>query len=191
VQYVLFENVPHITDATSHVFQAKILSTGRLAAPNPPCVEAFFQHNVVIGKSGWWHTKYFPGQALWLSPWVAMGVMWLAMPLAWTLCLAALHSVARRYVPAREAGLAIGLMAFSPLGLLVSASFMSHTTFLLLMAGGCALLIACMERPDGATRRLSLLAAGILVGLAAITRPQDAAPFGAVLVFALVMAPVG
>ncbi|HMO04532.1 MAG TPA: hypothetical protein PKC67_08725 [Kiritimatiellia bacterium] len=189
VQAVLFENVPHITDATSHLFQARILGSGRLAVPNPPCVEAFFQHNVVIGKSGWWHTKYFPGQALWLSPWVALGLTWLAMPLAWTLCLRALHAVARCFVPAREAGLAISLLAFSPLGLLVSASFMSHTTFLLFMAGGCALLLASMDRPEKAPRRLGLIAAGTLVGLAAITRPQDLVPFGVVLVFAAVVAP--
>ena len=57
VQSGLFGNVPHITDATSHWFQARIFATGRLAAPAPPCAAAFFQHNVVVGLQGLWHTK--------------------------------------------------------------------------------------------------------------------------------------
>ncbi len=177
VQWGFFDNIPHITDATSHVFQAKILASGRLTAENPPCPDAFFQHNVVIGRSGLWHTKYFPGQALWLTPGVALGAAWLMMPLGWGLATWAFGSLARRFCGESTGWLAAMLFATSPLGLLASASFMSHSTFLMFALVGFASWTKALDaREKGRGSTVLLLGSGISLGFAAITRPQDVLP---------------
>lgn len=178
VQSGLFGNIPHITDATSHWFQARIFATGRLAAPAPPCAAAFFQHNVVVGLQGLWHTKYFPGQALWLI-WPLRLVM---MPLAFALFLAAAHRIVARHLDRPTAHVAAALLAASPLLLLLAGSFMSHLTLLTWMAGCWAFgLRAVDEESPGAAFGFAA-AAGFCGGMGVLTRAHDAALAGIVLV---------
>lgn len=167
VQGLLFDHIPHITDATSHWFQARIFAAGRLAAPAPPCPQAFFQHNVVIGFQDLWHTKYYPGQALWLF----WPLRLIAMPLGFALFLMAANRIARHYFDPPTALVATALMAASPLLLLLSASFMSHMTLLMWMAWAWAFaLVATGPRRTS----LSAVGAGFCVGMGLLTRPQDA-----------------
>jgi len=178
LEFALFQAIPHITDGASHLFQAKILALGRWSAPVPPCPESFFVDNLILGTDGQWHTKYFPGQALWLLAGVAIGAPWLCMPLATALSAIALSFVAERVfgrVPGRATGL---LFAWSPLTLLLGASYMSHSTFLCFAFGGAALLFLGSRRPlhDG-RRRWAAAGAGLCFGMAAITRPQDFVAF--------------
>ncbi|HRT06307.1 MAG TPA: hypothetical protein P5204_11480, partial [Kiritimatiellia bacterium] len=177
VQSGLFGNIPHITDATSHWFQARIFATGRLTAPTPPCPAAFFQHNVVVGLQGLWHTKYYPGQALWLI-WPLRLVM---MPLAFALFLAAAHRVVARHLDRPTAHAAAALLAVSPLMLLLAGSFMSHTTLLAWMAGCWVFGLKAVdaERPGAAFGFAA--AAGFCGGMGVLTRTHDAALAGLVL----------
>lgn len=174
VQSGLFGNIPHVTDATSHWFQARIFATGRLAAPAPPCPAAFYQHNVVVGLHGLWHTKYFPGQALWLI-WPLRLVM---MPLAFALFLAAAHRIVARHLDRPTAHAAAAGLAASPLLLLLAGSFMSHLTLLMWMAGGWAFGLRAVdaERPGSAFSFAA--AAGFCGGMGVLTRAHDAALAG-------------
>lgn len=174
VQSGLFGNIPHITDATSHWFQSRIFATGRLAAPAPPCAAAFFQHNVVVGLQGLWHTKYFPGQALWLI-WPLRLVM---MPLAFALFLAGAHRIVVRHVGRPAAHATAALLAASPLLLLLAGSFMSHLTLLTWMAGCWAFGLQAVdaERPRSAFGYAA--AAGFCGGMGVLTRAHDAALAG-------------
>ena len=178
VQAVLFDNIPHITDATSHWFQARIFAAGHLSAAPPPCPNAFFQHNVIMGSGGQWHTKYFPGHALWL----VWPLRTLAMPLAFALFLASAHRIVARFFDRFVAHATTGLLAFSPLMLLLSASFMSHMTLLMWMAMGWAFLLAAPDSPRMSAGFGAAAAAGFCGGMGVLTRPQDAILFG---VFAL------
>jgi len=189
VQAFVFDNLPHITDATSHVFQAKIMATGRLAVENPPCYEAFFQHNVIIGKSGLWHSKYFPGQALWLTPGFVIHTGWLMMPLGWSLTVFSFGMLIRRFYSQAESILAAFLFALSPLGLLVSASFMSHSTFLMYLLGALAVLVHILEKPSRHMRTIAMISSGFLAGMAMITRPQDLIPYAAGLTVVFILLP--
>ncbi len=177
VQSGLFGNVPHITDATSHWFQARIFATGRLAAPAPPCPAAFFQHNVVVGLQGLWHTKYFPGQALWLV-WPLRLVM---MPLAFALFLAAAHRIAARHLDRPTAHAAAALLAASPLLLLLAGSFMSHLTLLTWMAGCWAFGLRAVDAERPGTAFGFAAAAGFCGGMGVLTRAHDAALAGLVV----------
>jgi len=173
VQLLVFNNMPHITDATSHVFQARIFSGGAIATDIPACYEAFFQHNVIINPNGLWHTKYFPGQALWLTPGFVLGLHWLMMPMGWGLICAGMFYLAQR-VAGRTTGLLTGLfVTTSPLGLLISASFMSHTTVILFAVGGISFLSGAHACRHKARRVLLIFAAGVSLGMGCLTRPQD------------------
>lgn len=179
VQWLVFDNVPHITDATSHWFQANLFESGHVSIQAPPCPEAFFQHNVIIGPQGQWHTKYYPGQALWLSlPFRT----WL-MPLAFAVFLATTHRVVSRYFDAVVAHVSTLMLATSPLMLLLSASFMSHVTLLMWMSGTWAFLLPCTTTSPRPSWKIWVAssAAGFCGGMALLTRPQDAVMFGLVI----------
>jgi hypothetical protein len=174
VQSGLFGNIPHVTDATSHWFQARIFATGRLAAPAPPCPAAFYQHNVVVGLHGLWHTKYFPGQALWLI-WPLRLVM---MPLAFALFLAAAHRIVARHLDRPTAHAAAAGLAASPLLLLLAGSFMSHLTLLMWMAGGWAFGLRAVDAERPGRSFGFAAAAGFCGGIGVLTRAHDAALAG-------------
>ena len=170
VQWGLFGNVPHITDATSHWFQAQIFASGRLSVPVPPCLPAFFQHNVVMGIGGQWHTKYLPGQALWLF-WPLRCLM---MPLAFALFLAGFQRIVAHYYDRQTSWVAAGLLLVSPLMLLLAGSFMSHVTVLMWMCGCWAFFLKtdAARTPAGVFAWAAL--AGFCGGMGGLTRPQDA-----------------
>ncbi len=178
-QRLVFDNIPHISDATSHVFQAKIFSRGHLWAPNPPCCWSFFQDNVVMSYAGRWHTKYFPGHALWLTLGELAGLGWASMPLAMAGAAVLLGLVTRRFFDDLTARLTAILFVFSPLVLLTGASFMSHMTLLLFALAMVTLLQYQFRWTD--------LAAGLAGGLALLTRPLDfllvAMPCGVLLLW--------
>lgn len=182
IQGALFGHEPHITDAISQTFQARIFAAGACWAPAPPCPAAFAQYNLIISPDGKWHTKYTPGHALLLALGARWEAEWMVLPLAWGLTVALFFLSVTRFRPRGESLLAAACLAGSPLGLLASASFMSHTTFLFFCVAAFALGTARMadaRRPTGA-----LLAAGCLAGLAALTRPQDV-PAAALFIVAL------
>lgn len=185
VQAGIFGQIPHITDATSHWFQSQIFAGGHLAAAEPPCLEAFYQHNVIFGANGLWHSKYFPGQALWLI-WPLR--LWM-MPLAFGLFLAASGRILTRLFDRATAMLSTGLMALSPLLLLVSASFMSHITLLMWMALGWAFLLSSLDSSRPSRSAPWAAAAGFCAAMGLLTRPQDAVLWGA-LILACSIAPL-
>lgn len=174
MQEVLFDGIPHVTDAVSHLFEAKILALGRLTVPHPPCPEAFDHEHVVMTLDGRWFTKYTPGHPLLLALGVVSGLLKFVVPacsgLA-TVFLVALAVPLLGRVASRVAGL---LFAASPLALLLGGSFMSHTTFLAcVLGGGVALARALAPLRQGTGRRGWAVVAGLAWGWAAITRPQD------------------
>jgi hypothetical protein len=182
VQGLLFGHQPHITDAISHTFQARIFAAGECWAPAPPCPSAFAQYNIIISPEGKWHTKYAPGHALVLALGAVLKAEHLVLPVAWGLTVALFFLSVLRFRPRGESLLAAACLGGSPLGLLASASFMSHTTFLFFCVAAFALgtwRMADPRRPTGA-----VLAAGLLAGLAALARPQDV-PAAALFVVAL------
>ena len=173
-QGLLFDHVPHVTDATSHWFQSRIFAAGRLAAPAPPCYAAFFQHNVIISPQELWHTKYYPGLALFLI-WPFRHI---AIPLSFAVFLLAAHRVISRYLPSATALASVGLMAVSPLLWLLSGSFMSHTPLLMWSALGWASWIAAERADDRRRSALLAMGSGFCWGMALLTRPHDAVFLG-------------
>lgn len=189
IQWFLLESIPHVTDETSHAFQARIFAQGRLTADLPACYEHFWQHNVIMSPSGRWHTKYYPGNALWIAWGQRVGLAHLPIPVAWSLFLVLLVNLLERFVPRQHARAVVLLCALSPMGILLAASFMSHITFIFFAVAGLAAVAKGTTSPKAKGRFLLFAAGGFFMGLAAMTRPQDLAVLGILCLATLPLLP--
>lgn len=165
----LFDGIPHVTDAISHLFQAKILASGHWHAELPPCPLAFFQHHVMMTTDGKWFTKYSPGHPILLAAGLRAGEAALFAIAAHAALLAATYGTARRFFDERVARAATLALLFSPLSVLLAGSLMSHTTFLAAFMLGCwALAAAFTARPVAWAT-----AAGFAFGWSFLIRPHE------------------
>ncbi len=173
VQTFVFGGIPHVTDAISHWFEAKILCLGRIWVPTPTCEDHFAQHNIVMSFDGKWHTKYFPGQALWLALGMKPGIVSAIMPLAFSICVVSFVRVLRRLFDRFFARISGVLFLTSPMCLLLGGSFMSHITFLMFALASLAAMTCLCDDHGSHRRRAWFVLPGFLFGMALLTRPQD------------------
>lgn len=165
----LFGGIPHVTDAISHLFQAKIFAAGAWYAAAPPCPLAFFQHHVMITAEGKWFTKYTPGHSLLLAAGLILHDPGLFVLVAHALLLVAVFSVGYTFFDdGRARWIALGVL-FSPLSILLSGSLMSHTTFLCSFLLGIWALVRYLKREKVGWA----IAAGFLFGWSFLIRPHE------------------
>jgi 4-amino-4-deoxy-L-arabinose transferase-like glycosyltransferase len=174
VQQLFFDGIPHVTDETSHWFQAKLFSQGRFSAEVPPCPEHFFQHNVVMTTDGRWFSKYPPGQALWLTLGIWLGSPQVMMPLVSGLGLLAFISLVRIFYDERTAFWSGIAWVISPQIILLSASYMSHMTCLTSVLWACLCLVKSCRHIKRMPSFGWALLSGLCWGFAVLIRPQDA-----------------
>ncbi len=160
--------LPLLDDEVAYLFQARTFADGHLSVPSPPLPE-FFEaaHLLVVPRM---MAKYFPGHALVLAPFVALGVRWAAPALLLG------GSTALVYLAARASGLGMlaalaGAVAFLGSGdnLAAAATFLSQPTGTFCAAAGLA--AAALLRSRGQARWAA--AFGAAAGLALLTRPFD------------------
>lgn len=188
VQQTVLDGIPHVTDETCHDFQAKVFASGRVCAPLPPCPLSFYQHQILMSESGKWFSKYPPGHSLLLAAGRLAGMPGLVVPLCSAVSAVLLMLIVSRF-HGRAAGRCAGLLfAFSPLAILLGASWMSHSTATACLLAAVFLFIGAMDRCE---RRLAsilrALAAGVFAGAALITRSQDVVIAGVVALAALAL----
>jgi len=174
IQWGLFDNMPHVTDATCHFMQAKIFAGGDLTANAPPCPDAFYQHNMIITRDGLWFSRYPPGTALLITLGIMLRMPWLIFPIVHGVSVLAFHGLANRFMPATSARLSLALYALSPLAMLLGASFMSHTPFMAFAMLGLYFFAAgdAAHQPDTRMKG-KLVLSGLLFGATVLFRPQD------------------
>ncbi len=169
-------------DENAYLFQATLFSRGTLFVPSPPLREFFDSDHLV--NDGRMFAKYPPGWPLLLTPFVLLGIPWLAGPLLSASSLVVLHRIGREAFDERTALLATAAVAASPLWLVIGSSYLSHpATFFLLSLFALHALRALRGERGHAT-------AAIALGLAFLCRPLTAlsvaAPFAiAAVVLAL------
>jgi hypothetical protein len=176
VQTFLFQGIPHVTDATSHLFQAKILALGQLWAQAPACPDHFFQPNVIITSNGRWFAAYPPGHALTL--WVAARFRCLPLygPTCTALILLACTRIVRHFYGRTFARAFALLFALSPMLHLVGGSFMSHLSLLCCASLALAFGLEGLDRMARPGQAAALfVGSGFLLGMSILIRPQDVA----------------
>lgn len=165
----IFDGIPHVTDAISHVFQAKILAAGRWYAELPSCPLAFFQHHVMMTTDGKWFTKYSPGHPILLAAGLRMGEAAVFPISAQAALLIATYGTARRFFDEWVARAIALAMLFSPLSILLAGSLMSHTPFLAAFMMGCWAMAAALKSRATAWA----MAAGFAFGWSFLIRPHE------------------
>lgn len=184
-QYLLFDNIPHVTDAISHDFQARLLLEGHVVAPLPPCPDAFFQHHFIMTASGKWFSKYTPGHPVLLAIGYFLNVPFLPVALCHALSAVLFFLLVRRFYSENTGRISAILFTTSPLATLLSASFMSHTSFLFMVLAGTYGLVRSFDLKDINFNSRAIawsIFAGFFWGWALITRPQDAAICGLMVI---------
>jgi hypothetical protein len=163
---------PAYHDEFAYRFQAEGFLAGRVAFPADELTPSFRQMHVLAHEV--YACRYFPGMALWLAPFLAAGVPWLAGWVAAAGTAGAVAGLAWRQ--GRFAGYAAGmLMAVAP-GLAAFGNTMLSPTPTMF---ALAVFAACY----GSRRPVVSLVAGAAMGAAFACRPLTAAGIG--LPFAL------
>jgi hypothetical protein len=176
---VWFHWSPFEADTTSYLFQARLLSHGRLSLPTPPALELApsGDFNMLHGRL---YSQYIWGHPAALALGVLAGVPWLvpAVETGLTLLIACLF--VRRAYGERTALVAAVLMLVSPAVVGLGATWMSENTSRLALAVyllGLVHISARWRRGERASAGHALMV-GAGLGLALCTRPLTAVAFG-------------
>lgn len=164
----VYQAYPLSMDEYLAVFQAEAFAAGKRAGTFPPelldlLIPRMFQNYFfnVARATGEVSASYWPGFALMLAPFTALGIPWAANPAIGALTIPALHRLTRQVSGSREAaGWAIALTVASPVFVVNSISYYSMPAHLL-----CNLLYALLLLQPTVPR--ALLAG--LVGSLALT----------------------
>lgn len=173
---------PNVADEAAYIFQARILASGRthLATPSVPEGFQFSYTPFLLDHLGRWSSFYTPGHPLALVPGVMIGAPWLIPPLMATANVTLTYLLGLRVYGRWTATLAAAFVATSPLFLMQSSSYMSHTTSAASMLASIVSLISWDRKPS-----LSGALGGLFFGFLLLTRPFTAAilflPFAALL----------
>ena len=145
---VVLDSVPHVTDSSSYLFQAKALARGWLTIPAPPVPDFFLPHFYYVDQ-GRMISLFQPGWPLVLALGVKLHVPWLVNPALAALSIWPLYRIINRGFGPFPARLAVLLLLISPFYIFMSASFMAHplSGLLSLIALDHALLYSHDQRP--------------------------------------------
>ena len=169
----LFDGIPHVTDAISHLFQAKIFALGQMYSFAPDCPDAFWQTHILMTNTGKWFTKYTPGHALLLAGSMRLGLLKLLLPLCAAATIVVLGRLLQTYAGRAEARIFMVLFALSPLAILLGGSYMSHFTAMACASGGVALWLHSRAARFWTGAGACLAGSGFLLALSAMARPHE------------------
>ena len=171
LNYSYGSRLPHVPDSVSYIFQAKLLASGRLAAPPPPVEEVFdfFFPPFIFLSGDKWASIYPFGHPLMLAIGARLGAIWLIPPLLGAASVALVFAIGRKIYSARVGLLAALLLATSPFFLMTASNFMAHNTAVFYLLGSLLFLAIIDRRPF-----LFGLLAGLFFGLVFNTRPLTA-----------------
>ncbi len=183
----VFERLPHLEDEVAYLFQARVFARGDIVIETPQPRRAYWQP-FVIDHDGLRFSKYTPGWSGLLSLGVNLGQTWVINAFFAALTVALVYRLGSNLFN-RDVGLiASGLIAFSPMILLLNASLMGHTSALFFTT----LFILAYRQIEKTHRIRWGLLAGFALGFVVILRPLTAigigTPFIAWSVIRVVMA---
>lgn len=174
---LVFENIPHIEDEFTYVWQAQAIAAGGNAiVPSPPFSSSFIVP-FVIDFNGQRFGKYPLGFPVVLSLGVKLGARCLINPLLAGFSLWLMYLLIKKVLGGPSALLAGGLTLISPFFLMNSSNLLSHAWSLFLAVGmSLAWLDAIDERSPHTW--LAAVVSAFCLGALALTRPLTAVGVG-------------
>ncbi len=172
VTAALYRQLPHVLDAVSYVFQARVLDAGRLWLDAPERVAALEGPFQVVWD-GRWFSQYPPGAPAAYALGGLVGLGWLVGPLASLALIAGTAAAGWQLFSPRISLAALVLGALSPFVLFQAGSFLSHPIAGGLLAGA----LAAFARGERLRAGRWYAWAGLALGAAFATREAATALF--------------
>jgi hypothetical protein len=176
----VFDRIPHLEDEFATLWEAGVMAEGRISVASPEFPRSFLVP-FVVDHEGLRFGKYTPGWPALLSVGVRAGLPWLVNALLAGASVWLTYRLGSRLGGKGVGVLAAMLVAASPMFLLLSASLLSHglSVFLALtLTLGWLDGVAGAPQQAKVPRALPVLAAGLSLGLLALTRPLTAVAVG-------------
>jgi len=173
----VYQQMPHIEDEMAYVWQAQVLAQGKIVLPSPADAQNFLVP-FVVDYHGQRFGKYPLGWPLMLALGVLLHAQAWVNPILSGLGIWLTYLLGKKVFDERIALLSAVLMVTSPFFLMNSGSLLSHPWSLFL---SLAFVLAWLDTFD-ANRKLpvwlTVSAAGLSLGVLAMTRPLTAVAVG-------------
>lgn len=165
---------PAYHDEYSYLFEAQTILQGRWSWPSSPQLPELFDQFHILNE-GRMASRYYPGTALWLAPWVALGHPYWGQWIAGALSTMLVFMIGRELDDRRTGFIAALLLAMAPGVALFHNLLLAHSATLL------ALMIFLWGFIHGrrTTSGSSYFISGCGLGAALLCRPATAVGFGA------------
>ncbi len=168
-----FEGIPHIEDEIAYVWQARVIADGKLTLASPPQPESFLVP-FVVDYDGQRFGKYPLGWPAMLAVGVRLGIRTLINPLLAGLGVWLTYRWGKKVFGETVGIIAAALTLTSPFFLMNSGTLLSHTFGLVLSTAFALAWINGFGERDVSRRSLPTIAAGLSLGVLALTRPFTA-----------------
>jgi hypothetical protein len=172
-----FEALPHIEDEIAYVWQARAVADGDLTKPSPPQAESFLVP-FVVDHEGVRFGKYPPGWPALLSIGVRLGIRSLINPLLAGLAVWLTYRLGKKIFSPIVGLIASVLTLTSPFFLMNSGTLLSHSFGLVLSLAFSLSWIDSFWEPQSPSRKITIVVAGLTLGVLALTRPLTAVAVG-------------
>jgi hypothetical protein len=176
ISWGIFDAVPHLEDEHANLYQAKIFASGKIANPDTALFSSFWVP-FVVNYNGHLFSKYTPGYSLVLALGVIAHIPWLINPILAAAGLFAVFLLCKEIYDERTGVLAATLGLISPMYMLLSGTFLSHSFSITLLTFFAWAFIRMHKEEVYRPWHFAMLS-GLFMGFAIITRPWTAVGVG-------------
>jgi len=170
VHFLVLNAYPAVTDEYSYVFQAKLLSQGRLYIEAPPFEDSFQEANIVC-RDGKWYSKYTIGWPLLLAAGVIVRLDFIIAPLCSAFSLIFLYLTAKELSGESGGAMALFITILSPFFFLLGGSYFPHNA-----VGLFEMILLWAILKAGREQRMTYpLAGSVAAAFILLIRPADGA----------------
>lgn len=179
----IFEKIPHSQDEVAYLFQAKNFALGKLYSKSlSGDLSRFFEHEFIV-NNGKWFGSFPPGTSLFLAIGEFINKAYIINPLLSAINIILLIFLTKKLTDQYLASVTALLFAISPFFLLVSASFLSHPSALLMTL---LAIIAFTEIYSQPRKKRWWILLGTSLGFLSLVRPANALLMSFILLLPLI-----